>query len=311
MTPLHVVLYHPDRLPVERYGGTERVVVWLARGLAELGHRVTVICAPGSHIPEARVVPIDPAIANHPGGPDLTALLPPDADVVHAHVPLGDPPRNVPFLWTHHGNNTLADPAPPGTVGLSADHARRHHIARWVYNGLDPAEYHFEPVKQDYDLFLGRLHSVKGWHWAVAGARRAQRSLVVAGGWRPTVRRGLRFVGNVGGERKAALLAGAACLWAPALWDEPFGLSTIEALVSGTPVLGTRRGALPEILTPACGLLGDTLDDLVDLRPRLAALDPEAIRQRVIDSFTHIVMAERYVELYRERMGATRTNLSS
>jgi len=104
----------------------------------------------------------------------------------------------------------------------------------------------------------------------------------------------------VGGERKAELLAGAACLWAPARWDEPFGLTTIEAMVSGTPVLGTRRGALPEIVTPACGLLGETLDELIEMRPKLAALDPEAIRARVLEKFTHVVMAERYVELYRK-----------
>lgn len=298
---LHVVLYHPGRLPVTRYGGTERVVVWLARGLAELGHEVTLICGRGSKVPEARIIPLRAAIANRRGGPDLTPLLPAGVDVIHAHAPLSCPPDGVPFIWTYHANGEMAGQQfPPNAVGLSADHARRHGITRWVHNGLDPADYRFAPLKQRYDLFLGRLHPVKGWHWAVAGARNAGRPLVVAGGWRPTVRRGLRFVGAVGGERKIDLLAGAACLWVPALWDEPFGLTTIEALVSGTPVLGTRRGALPEILTPACGRMGETLEQLVALRPDLATLDPEAIRQRVLEHFSHVVMAERYVELYRD-----------
>lgn len=297
---LHVVLYHPDRLPVTRYGGTERVVVWLARGLAQLGHRVTVLCAPGSEVPEAEVLPLPASITRRPGGPDLTGHLPSDTDILHAHVPLRHPPANVPFLWTYHGNGALAPWFPAGAVGLSADHARRHGLAHWVHNGLDPADYRFEPKKQSFDLFLGRLHSVKGWHWAVTGARRSGHSLVVAGGWRPSVRRDLRFAGEVGGERKVTLLAEAACLWAPAQWDEPFGLTTIEAMASGTPVLGTRRGALPEIITPECGAMGDTLDQLVTLRPGLDALDPETIRARILEAFTHRIMAQRYVELYRQ-----------
>ena len=59
----------------------------------------------------------------------------------------------------------------------------------------------------------------------------------------------------------------------PALWDEPFGITLIEALVSGTPVLGTRRGSLPEIVSPEVGALGDTLEELVALRARLDAID--------------------------------------
>ncbi|MCA9720867.1 MAG: glycosyltransferase, partial [Gemmatimonadetes bacterium] len=65
---LHVALYHPAVLPVRGYGGTERVVVWLARGLAALGHRVTVLALPGSNLAEATTIPIDPTEAFRPGG---------------------------------------------------------------------------------------------------------------------------------------------------------------------------------------------------------------------------------------------------
>ncbi|MES2304457.1 MAG: glycosyltransferase [Gemmatimonadota bacterium] len=296
---LHIALYHPARLPVRKYGGTERVVVWLARGLAELGHKVTLLAAPGSQVAEATLVPVDPKVSAIPGGPDLTPLLPRGVDILHAHVPLQRPPQGVPFLWTFHGNGETGRKFPESTVALSANHAARHGISRWVHNGLDPAEYQFLPVKQDFDLFLGRLHTVKGWRWAVEGARECNRKLVVAGGWRPSLRPGLRFVGEIGGSEKVQLLADAACLWVPALWDEPFGLTTIEAMVSGTPVLGTRRGALPEVITAQSGAMGDTLEELVSLRAGLATLDPEGVRARVLEAFTHRVMAERYVELYR------------
>ncbi len=298
---IHVALYYPARLPVLRYGGTERVVVWLARGLRELGHRVTLIAWPGTALPGVEVVPIDRHLSLQQGGPDLQPLIPDSCDVLHAHVPLARPPA-LPFLWTFHGTASSERIFPPTTVGLSADHARRHGISRWVHNGLDPADYRFQPIKGRHDLFLGRLHSVKGWQWAVKGARLAGRPLIVAGGWRPSLRSNLRFVGKVGGERKTALLAGAAALWMPARWDEPFGLTTIEAMVSGTPVLGTRRGALPEIITASSGAMGDSLDELVQARERLDRLDPEEVRANVLARFTHIRMAENYLALYREEI---------
>jgi glycosyltransferase involved in cell wall biosynthesis len=106
-------------------------------------------------------------------------------------------------------------------------------------------------------------------------------------------------VGSVDGSRKAGLLADAACLWMPALWDEPFGLTIVEAMMSGTPVLGTRRGALPEIVTNEVGALGDTLEDLVRLRPAIERCEPQACRSRAERWFSHTVMAEEYVRMYQ------------
>jgi glycosyltransferase involved in cell wall biosynthesis len=297
---MHVALYHHERLPVRGYGGTERVVVWLARGLMELGHRVTLLAAPGSRLPGAAVVAVDPRQLERRGF-DLTPWLPAGVDVLHAHTPLRAAPA-CPHLVTIHGNARPGRRFPPNTVFLSADHARRHGSVTFVHNGLDPREYRFRPVKDDYDLFLGRLHRIKGYRWAIGGAKRLRRKLIVAGGWRPSLSRHLRYAGEVDGERKMELLAGARCLWMPALWDEPFGLTLIEALASGTPVLGTRRGALPEIVSADVGALGDTLDDLVACRPDLDRVDPAACRALVEERFTHRAMAEAYVRLYRDHV---------
>lgn len=294
---MRIVLVHHARLPVTGYGGTERVVVWLARGLAELGHEVVLLSAPGSKVPGVRHVPIDARAASR-AGYDVRRHLPPSADVVHAHQEIADP--GVPWCWTLHGNTRSPRTFAPNVIGLSADHARRHGLVHWVHNGLDPEELLFNPAKADYDLYLGRLHTVKGWQWAVEGARQARRRLIVAGGWRPVVSRWVRFVGSVEGARKTDLLAGARLLWAPVQWDEPFGLTTIEALASGTPVLGTRRGALPEIVTPEVGGLGDTLEELIGLIPRVEQCDPEACRARVVEKFTYRVMAESYLDVYRK-----------
>jgi glycosyltransferase involved in cell wall biosynthesis len=225
--------------------------------------------------------------------------VPPAADLLHSHVPLQTSPA-VPHLFTWHGNARRGEPLPPNVVFLSADHARRHGRTAFVYNGLDPAAYRVSPTKQDYHLFIGRLRTAKGWPWAIEGARRAGRRIILAGGWRPTFRRGVRFVGVVDGERKARLLAEARCLWMPAQWPEPFGLTLIEALASGTPVVGTRLGSLPEIVDGETGGLGNTLDELVALVPSVERLAPDACRGRVERFFTHRTMAEGYLRMYAE-----------
>lgn len=294
---MHIVLSFHDDLPVRGYGGTQRVVVWLARGLAELGHRVSLIAGDRSRVPEATLIPVPRREMRTPGF-DLAAHIPPDADLLHAHAPVRTDP-GIPWVWTLHGNSRN-QPLPPNTICLSASHARRHGTAAFVYNGLDPAEYEYRETKGRFDLFLGRLHRVKGYDWAVRGARRSRRRLIVAGGWRPSLSRWLRYAGSVDGARKRRLLAEARCLWMPAQWPEPFGLTLIEALASGTPVLGTTRGALPEIVSPEVGALGETLDDLVRLAEGIDRIDPAACRRRVEQRFSHRVMAEGYLRMYRE-----------
>lgn len=295
---MHVVVASHHRLPVRGYGGSQRVVVALVRALAALGHRVTLLAQPGTRIPEAsRVIEVPPKTLKNAGA-DLTPFLPPGADILHAHFPLKQEPRAVPFLQTLHSNWKPGPPLPPHTVFLSRDHARRHGSEAFVYNGLDPAEFIFRRRKEQWDLYLGRLHSAKGYHWAIEAAKRTSRRLIVAGGWRPSFTGVIKYVGEVDGKRKAVLLARARCLWTPALWDEPFGLPTIEALLSGTPVLGTRRGALPEIVTPDVGALGDTLEELIAAAETIGTRVPEACRAHAERWFTHVAMGEEYLRMY-------------
>ena len=294
---MHIGIFSWDILPAPRYGGTQRMVVWLARGLAAAGHRVTLVAGHGSRVPEATVISVAVDAARGPAF-DIRPLLPPGLDILVTYAPLRVKPDH-PWLRVLPGNRRQGVKGAPNIIYLSRDHARRHGSETFVYNGLDPAEFQFRRDKDDYDLFLGRLHATKGYRWAVAGAKRLRRRLLLAGGWRPSLSRYVKYVGSVGGTRKAELLAGAGALWMPALWDEPFGITLIEAMVSGTPVLGTRRGSLPEIVSPEVGALGDTLDELVELRARLDAMAPEACRAHVERHFTHHVMAEGYLRMFQ------------
>jgi glycosyltransferase involved in cell wall biosynthesis len=301
---MHIALFVRDRLPVRKYGGTQRIAVYLARGLAEAGHRVTRIAGQGSDVPEATLVPLTRA-QRRDAALDLRPLLPGGVDLLLSYVPLAASP-GVPWIRSLHGNRKPGTVSAANTLYLSRNHAERHGSTAFVHNGIDLGEFRFRRDKAGYDLFLGRLHGVKGHRWAIEGAWRTGHRLVLAGGWRPSLARGVRYAGEVGGERKAKLLAGAECLWMPALWDEPFGLTLIEAMASGTPVLGTRRGALPEIVTPDVGALGDTVDELVALRAGLARIEPDACRARVERWFSHHAMAEGYVRMFREFLAAGR-----
>jgi glycosyltransferase involved in cell wall biosynthesis len=294
---MHVALFFWDRLPVPKYGGTQRIVVYLARGLAAAGHRVTLLAGAGSDVPEATLVPVDLARARQTDF-DVNPLLPPGLDILLSFAPLRVRPE-LPWIRRLAGNWPAGRTGAPNTLYLSRNHAERHGGTAFVYNGIDPAEFRFRREKADYDLFLGRLHTVKGYRWAVAGAKRARRRLVLAGGWRPSLSRWIRYVGPVGGTAKAELLAGARCLWMPALWDEPFGITLIEALASGTPVLGTHRGSLPEVIGPDVGALGDSAEELAALRLTLDRIDPDACRARFDRHFTHHVMAAGYLRMFR------------
>jgi glycosyltransferase involved in cell wall biosynthesis len=295
---MHVVVASHHRLPVEGYGGPQRVVVALVRALAALGHRITLLAQPGTKVAEAaKTIEIAPRLLKD-SNVDLKKYLPDNADILHAHFPLKRAPQGLPFVQTLHGNWKPNVPLPPNTIFLSRDHATRHGSTAFVYNGLDPAEYIYRRRKEQWDLFLGKLHSDRGYHWAVDAAKRTGRQLIIAGGWRPSFTGGIKYVGEVGGKRKAVLLARARCLWMPAQWDEPFGLPTVESLFSGTPVLGTKRGALPEILTPEVGAIASTLEEMVKAAQTIGTRSPEACRARAERHFTHLKMAESYVRMY-------------
>jgi len=296
---MHVVVASHQQLPAKGYGGPQRVVVALVRGLATLGHRVTLLAPPGTRVPEAKVVEVAPR--KFADAASLAPSIPRDADILHAHFPLKRGPGKIPFVQTIHRNLKPGSPLDPNTIFLSRDHARRHGSATFVYNGLDPAEYFFRrfPKRpEQYDLFLGKLHSAKGYHWAVEAAKHTGHKLIVAGGWRPSFTGSVKYVGEVDGATKAALLARARCLWNPPEWDEPFGLVTIEALFSGTPVLGTRRGALPELITPDVGALCDTMDEMIAAAQSIHTRSPAACRALAERCFTHVVMAEEYLRMY-------------
>ena len=135
MTAMHIVQFHHVRLPVPKYGGAERIVVWLCQGLIELGHQVTLLAPKGSHVAGVRVVEVSPEDVLTPQF-ELRRYVSEPVDLMHFHCTLRHPPAGVPSVWTLHGNLSGGQRADDRTICVSQDHARRHGTDAFVRNGV-------------------------------------------------------------------------------------------------------------------------------------------------------------------------------
>src|SRR6185437_15730813 len=91
----------------------------------------------------------------------------------------------------------------------------------------------------------------------------------------------IQYIGPVGDIEKNQLLGRAAALLMPSLWDEPFGIVMAEAMACGTPVIGMRRGSVPEVV--ADGETGFIVDDVTGMCAavaRVGTIDRAAVRAR-------------------------------
>jgi glycosyltransferase involved in cell wall biosynthesis len=189
-------------------------------------------------------------------------------------------------------------------------------VDRVIHHGVDPDRYPVGRGDGGYLLFLGRMTPDKGVREAVAVARAAGRRLIIAAKAReaaeqryfaehiePLLDHGVHFVGEVNGEIKLALLAGASALLNPIQWAEPFGLVMIEAMACGTPVVGCPNGAAPEIVDDGrTGFLCSDSASLVEAIQRVPDLDRAACRAAVIERFSTTRMVADHVALYRDML---------
>jgi glycosyltransferase involved in cell wall biosynthesis len=344
---VRIGLLAPLSLPVppSGYGGTERVVGWLADGLVARGHEVQLFAA-GDGVTRATLrhrlaaslegqgasrAAIDAAEAAHAAwaldeaqGLDLVHDHLKEAGVVaaeHARLPVVTTVHNAPSparlaCWRRHPNHPL--------VALSEAHRRLlrgQRVVEVVPNGLDLAEWPTTRTRGDHLVFLGRLDAAKGADVAARLAAEADWPLIMAGRtshdprffagavapWLDGRRR--RHIGEVGGAAKRELLAGARALLFPIRWEEPFGLVMIEAMAAGTPVVATAWGAVPEVVVH--GLTGWVasreagLAELAEGVERVRSCTPTACRARVEQHYSAERMVDGYVALY-ERLVAAR-----
>jgi len=265
--------------------------MWLASALVDLGHKVYLLAQKGTRCEKAEVIEVKKEDLN------LDGIVPESAQIVHL---MQVPNRKVskPSIYTLAGNNSSGRELHPNTLYLSRNHAIRHGSTHFVYNGLDPKKYIYREKKDDYFLYLSRISRKKGVDIAVKLAKEMGFKLVIAGGFWFDLSRKIRCVGRVGGIKKAQLLAGAKALIFPIRWEEPFGNVVIEALVSGTPVITTPHGSMPEIITPDVGFLCRNYEDLKSAVAHVDSIDPKRCRQRVTENFTAEIMAKNCLKYY-------------
>ena len=163
-----------------------------------------------------------------------------------------------------------------------------------------------------YALFLGRMCPDKGVDAAVRIARAAGMRLKIAAKLaEPAEREYFRthvepllgpdaeYVGEVGGDEKWELLGQATCLLNPLRWPEPFGMVMIEALATGTPVVATPNGSVPEIVTDGVnGFIRASERELADAARRASQLDRTTCRRIVADEFSITHMVRKHIRLF-------------
>jgi glycosyltransferase involved in cell wall biosynthesis len=201
---------------------------------------------------------------------------------------------------------------------VSISNADRHpslDYAATIHHGIPIDDFPFDPAGSDDLLFFGRFHPDKGAAEAVRAARAVGRKLVMAGIVQdadyfarevaPFIdERTIEYRGVVGGEDRTRALGSARALLHLIGFEEPFGLSVIEAMACGTPVIAYPKGSMPELIVDGVtGFLVDNFDQAVEAIGRVDQIDRAACRQHVARHFTIDRMADRYLELYRDILG--------
>jgi len=320
-------------VPPPAYGGTEAIVDRLARGLIAAGHDV-LLAAPGdSTCPVRQVTPI-PVAADYQTGEgevELSYVVRAYAamgsvDLVHDHTLAGPlyarRPPEIPIVATNHGpfHGAFADIYRAAAhsayiVAISAHQASTAsgiEIARVIHHGVDVEHVPLGTGRGGYAVFLGRMSPDKGPKEALVAAREAGLRLVLAGRCRgrleenyfaehvaPLLGRKAEFVGEIDATRRYELLGAAAVLLNPIQWDEPFGLTMIESLACGTPVVATPYGSVPEIVEQGItGYMSADPAQLVTALRKAGLLDRSACREAAEDRFSTDLMVAEHLRLY-------------
>jgi glycosyltransferase involved in cell wall biosynthesis len=300
------------RVPPKDYGGTQRDVYYLTEELIRRGHEVILFAKKGSstsaktytYRSKSKKKQLDFIIKR----------IPKDADIIHDHygiVANANPP--IPTIRNSHTRsvNSTQIPVFVSKTILRSNGKRKGY---YVHNGIRLKDYRFCKEKDDYLLFLGRIIPEKGVHHAIQVAKRTGKRLIIAGPVqndkgrayfnkkiKPHLNDKITYIGAVGGEQKQELISKAYCVLFPSLWKEPFGLVLIESLACGTPVLGFKRGAVPEVLKGFPQLVCKGPKEMAR-KVKSGKVFPSASKCRsyIRKNFSDKVMASDFLKLYRK-----------
>lgn len=322
-------------IPPVTYGGIERVVDNLARGFVAAGHEVLLAAPSDSTCPVPLVAGMQDSAPHELGSTtsELSHVVRAykslgSVDIIHDHTMAGPlyvhSPQGTPVVTTIHGplNAHAVDiygaiaRRRAAIIAISRDqasHAPEVPITRVIHHGMDVSSVPVGAGDGGYLCFVGRSCPDKGLLEAIMIAREAGMPLRIAVKMRepaelryfheviePLLGPNEDFVGEVDDATKYRLMGGALAFLNPIQWSEPFGLVMIEALATGTPVIGTKIGSAPEIVDHGrTGFLGKT-GDLARFAGAAAGLDRAACRRVVAERFSVERMVGQHLRLFTE-----------
>lgn len=338
---MHIAMLAPIawRTPPRHYGPWESVTSLLTEGLVARGHEVTLFATADSQT-SGRLHAVCPR-----GYEEDRSLLPKvweclhiselfehaDAyDLIHNHfdfLPLTYTGlTTTPVVTTIHGFSS------PGILPVykkyngkvcyvSISHADRSpelDYIQTIHHGIDITQFEFQPVPDDTLLFFGRIHNDKGARQAIEIALACGKKLILAGIIQdqayydqyvaPHIDNDrIVYVGSVGPVDRNLLLGNACALLHPIRFDEPFGLSVIESMACGTPVIAFNRGSMPEIIENGKnGFLVDNVDEAVATATCIKEIDRAYCRRHVERHFTVDRMVDDYIRVYKRMLESER-----
>lgn len=327
-----------ERVPPKKYGGTERVVYALTEELVKRGHKVTLF-ASGDSLTSAELVSVYPKALREAKIKDLYGLnvytvmniglaysRQNEFDIIHDHNGhLSLPTANIaktPVVMTLHGAFSPENKRLFETLNrlhyVSISHAQAQsapklNYAGNVYNGLYMEHYPFGEEDAGYLLFVGRISMEKGVHVAIDVAEYLNLPLIIAAKLEsvdlpyfneyigPRLSETVKWIGEVDENERNRLMSKALCTLHPITWKEPFGLTMIEAMACGSPVVGMNKGSVPEIIKDGIsGFVVNDTDEMIEAVSRIKTIDRAQCRTYALENFGAVNMADGYERVYRE-----------
>ncbi len=325
-----------ERVPPTTYGGTERVVSALTEELVKRGHDVTLF-ASGDSITSARLVSIYPTHLRQAKLNDfqinsirLMGIGIPyqhqdGFDIIHDHnLPFSIPTANLartPVVATLHGpidpgNQELYENLNnPYLISISEAQVPQkstiNHITT-IYHGFNMLHYPFSDQIGDYLLYVGRIAPKKGLHRAIEVAEMLNKKLIIAAKLdeihRPYFDKKIKshlndqiqWIGEVTEKERNQLMAHALAFVHPACWEEPFGLTMIESMACGTPVVAFRRGSIPELIKNGKnGYIVETNEEMAEAIKSIGTIDRNFCRKFALQHFNVGKMTDEYEIVYQ------------
>jgi glycosyltransferase involved in cell wall biosynthesis len=327
------------RTPPRHYGPWENVVSLLTEGLVDQGVDVTLF-ATGDSQTKGRLVSVCPK-----GYEEDPEILPKvweclhisevferseQFDLIHNHfdyLPLTYMAMTTtPVVTTIHGfSSPQILPVykkynkKAFYVAISeADKSQELDYIATIHHGIDLRQFTFCSDQGEYLLFFGRIHPDKGTKKCIEAAKQTGTKLILAGivqdqdyfdrQVQPYLNDDrITYVGSAGPEKRDELLGGAYALLHPIEFDEPFGLSVIEAMACGTPAIAVNRGSMPEIIADGItGFLVHDAEEMVAAVAKVKQLDRFRCRQWVEDRFSSDRMVQDYLRVYEKIIGRSK-----